>query len=275
MRLFFISILLLFCSISSYGQLALSPSSVFIDPQTNSATMQLKNKSKERKEISISFDYGYLDYNSQGKAFINYDDTLTESRFSLSGIIRAIPQKMYLNPGEETIIMLKLKEHKDWPDGTYFTRVIIETSNASSNLGDSTGKLESGFGINIKIVGAVLYMKGNVNTSIDITNIGHTVNDSILDIALDLQRQNGNSPFLGKLDAIIFDIDNNAVDSLMGTYCSVYFNGKIILSFDRSRFKPGRYHAVITADTERGDIPKKYIIPADKVLKNYNFEIPE
>ncbi len=95
MRILFVtSVLILFCAGKSYGQLSLSPSSVFIEPKTKTATMAIKNNSKDRKEISVRFRYGYLDYNEAGKPHINYEDTVSEARYSLCKIIMAIPPKM-------------------------------------------------------------------------------------------------------------------------------------------------------------------------------------
>lgn len=257
----------------SFGQISLSPSSVFIDSQTKMASMRLQNRSAAPKEITVTFRYGYVDYNDNGNAYIKYDDSLTAGHYSLNGFIKVIPPKLFLGPGEETILNYRVVEPPGLEEGTYFTRVVVETSNPKAVLGDSSKK-ESGIDINMKMVGAVIYMKGNLSTSLDITGIEHIADDSILNISVKLNRCKGNSPFFGAIDAVVYDEQGEVIDSLTDTYCTVYFQGKINFMFDRSKFKPGKYIAEITANTDRDDIPKKYIIPVESIHRRYYFEIP-
>jgi hypothetical protein len=257
------------------AQISLSPSSVFIDPDLKSAFMTISNNTDQPKEVSVNLKFGYIDYNEDGNPYIKFGDSLSESIYSLIPYIKVIPSKLILNPGEETKISYLLKMPPDLPDGTYFTRVIIQAGNAKKIIGDSSMKYESNIEVNTRMIGAVIYMKGEISSGVELTDVNHYFKDNYLNLNVNVKRTGGNSPYFGRINIHILNENDVDIDSVADSYIVVYFNGKQKFSFDATKFRPGKYKAVITADTERNDIPERFIIPTDRIHKIYNFEITE
>lgn len=258
------------------AQISLSPSSVFIDPDLKSAFMTISNNTDQPKEVSVNLKFGYIDYNEEGNPYIKFGDSLSEIKYSLIPYIKVIPSKLILNAGEEAKINYLLRMPPGLPDGTYFTRVIIQSVNAKKIIGDSSLKYESNIEVNTKMIGAVIYMKGEISTKVELTDINHYINkDNFLNLNVNVKRESGNSPYFGRINIHILNENNVELDSLTDVSFVVYFNGKQKFSFDASKFKPGKYKALITADTERKDIPEKFIIATEGIHKIYDFEITE
>ncbi len=263
------------CTRLAFAQIMIAPSSVFLDPKTNKGIMTITNLTDQPREVSVSFRFGYLSCDSTGQPYILYDDSTAEQSKSLIPWLKAIPSKAIVGPEDELAVHLVVRQPAALPDGTYWTRMIVSSDNISNPIDDSSKEHRQNFNINTNVVGSVVSRKGMATTSLIIDTISHVLSGNTLDFWLGLNRNAGNSPFFGRITIVVRDDAGNEICSPDESNVAVYYVCRQKFSFDRACFKPGRYHAEFTLDTERKDIPQHYIIPTEKIVKTYDFVVGE
>ena len=119
-------VLLLVILNTGKAQIAVSPLALFVDNRTRSGDMTIFNQGTEPKEINILLNYGYIDYDSTGRSFLNMDDTITSKENSISPYLTVYPKKLILQPGTSQTVKLMVRNTNSLPDGTYWTRIITD-----------------------------------------------------------------------------------------------------------------------------------------------------
>ncbi len=268
-------ILILFIVIYNtlYGQITVDPPAVFIDPVKNIGSMTITNNTNKKLEISVSFQYGYVDYDSTGKPFINFKDTKSEKDHSLAPYIKAFPPKLLLYPYGRNYIQYVIRNTSAMKNGMYWTRVYIR-SREYMNVTD-TGRNKSAFKVHTKIIGAVIYKKGDCSTGLKIKNFSYSPDSEDVDLHFDFERYKGNSPFFGNLNFNISDDNGNIVYKSEDSPLTVYFKCVQEFKIDKSLFVAGKkYHINISIGNERDDIPPDYKIDFDKIEEEFPLTMP-
>jgi len=255
------------------AQIAVSPLALFVDNNSRSGDMTIFNQGTEPKEINIKLNYGYIDYDSLGRSFLNMDDTITSKGSSISSYLMVYPKKLILQPGTSQTVKLMVKNTNLLPDGTYWTRIITESKDIkkqidSTNIGD---KVSVGLSIKFNMVSAFIFQKGKLNTLVNLHSLTTLTDSANVKLLLDFSRE-GNSPFFGTCKINIYDQQGDEVSTNEETFAA-YFKGKKSFGFDKSIIKPGSYKAQFILTNDQPDVPDDKKVPFDKLTKTFDFKV--
>ena len=268
-------ILILFLITSNYifAQLQASPTVIFIDQHSRSGEIELTNKSDKHLEVNLEFQFGYLCYDSAGRAFVNYDDAEAAGKFSIAENVKCYPKKCIIPPEETQIVRFILRGVNKLPDGTYWTRVFVKSKELETQIDSSNVDNENigaRFIINVKTTLMMVYQKGNVNTELEVVKDDISVSENI-DLSLHFKR-GGNSPFWGTILINVFDENDDIVD-MIRTTLPVYFNSMRVFTFPKSKYKPGKYHLIYKITNEHNDIDESLRLDFSPIEKRIDFEV--
>lgn len=257
----------------SKAQIAVSPLALFVDNTTRSGDMTIFNQGTEPKEINIKLNYGYIDYDSTGRSFLNMDDTLTSKENSISPYLTVYPKKLIIQPGTSQTVKLMVKNTNSLPDGTYWTRIITESKDVKKQIDSTnlTDKVSVGLSIKFNMVSAFIFQKGKLNTNVNLNSITTTTDSAQVKLLLDFSRE-GNSPFFGTCRINIYDNNNDEITSNQETFAA-YFKGIKAFGFDKGLFKKGNYKAEFVLTNDQPDVPDDRKVPFTKLKKSFEFSI--
>lgn len=257
----------------SYGQIAVSPLVLFVDNISRSGDMTIFNQGTEPKEISIKLNYGYIDYDSTGKSFLNMEDTVSSKDNSIAPYITVYPKKLVIQPGSSQTVKLMVKNTNALADGTYWTRIITESKDVkkqidSTNIGD---KVSVGLSIKFNMVSAFIFQKGKLNTKINLESFSARTDSSKVNLLLGFSRE-GNSPFFGTSKITILDNSGDEVKTIEETFAG-YFKGFKAFPVDKKELKPGNYKAEVILTNDQPDVPDEKKVPFNKLKKTFDFTV--
>lgn len=255
------------------SQILISPYIVYSDQQNKFGTFLVQNESDEIYEISVSFIFGYPISDSLGLLSMEYVEQDSSEFYSIASSLKAFPRKFLLNPKQRQVVRMTVKTPDTLSPGTYWSRIV--TSAAPHTISQDT----SGKGITARIkfvlnqVTTVIYRVEPAEAGIDIKNISVIIDSSQVKLLHSLIRT-GNSPFFGDLVVKILDKDENVIEE-SEEFVSVYFDLVKSVSFDVSKFKPGKYRAEIKVVlNESEDIPESRLRSTQPIFRTVEFEIP-
>jgi len=251
----------------SFAQISVTPLSLYIHSPSNIASLQVSNDYQEVREISISFDFGYLSSDEDGNQVMVYDDTVAFYSYGLNDYLKAFPRKFLLTPGSSQTVRVQVRKMSRKQDGVYWNRIIVSSNEVVKHIGNSF--ISGGIGTKINYVLKhnipVFYRKGNVNTGLELLKYETCVNNEKLKVLVSLARK-GNSPFNGSVNAGLFDSKHNEVACHQQTTV-VYFNRvqKIELDLPGGGLEAGDYILELNYQTSRKDIPAYDLVQSDPV----------
>ncbi|HNY02439.1 MAG TPA: hypothetical protein PKG48_07625 [Bacteroidales bacterium] len=241
------------------GQIAFSPSFVFLDSKSGVGDLLVTNNGNKTYEVRISLSFGYPTSDSLGNFTMNYADTLAYHQFALDPRIRYFPHAFLLPPGKQRTVRMQLNPSEKKKEGFFFTRVkIFATPTASPVSETPTEEISTHLTFNFEQITAVFYHSGKVRTGLDLQKLEANQQDSVLHLLLRLHRT-GDSPFLGTLHARIKD-DAGKVLAESRTTISVYFDFTRTLDLPLKGVPPGKYVLALSFETKRNDM-----LPQDPV----------
>ncbi len=255
------------------GQVTIAPTHVFMDGKTNFASFLVLNGTEQAQEVTVSFEFGYLDSDSLGNTKMNYDDSVKARNFSIADDIRGFPQSFLLQPDQRQTVRLRMTNAQDYSEGTYWTR-IKTISNPQSPPIEASSEEEVTAQVNFRFeqVTTVLYQKGNLTTGINFEDIyTRTVTkDSVLQVLSEVERT-GNSPALGSIEITVTDENKNEIYEQRRTI-TLYFDGVHRFDIPFSELHNGKkYTAEIRYLPQRNDISEENIIQFDPISKSTTF----
>lgn len=256
-------------SSTANAQISLSPTIVFIHENDPNGRITIRNSSDTVHEVSINARFGYQASDEDGNLQLVYDDEEKALKHGLNEYLRIFPRRFLLEPGEFQRIQLTVNGIGTRPDGLYWTRLEITSSEI---LPDVEREQEERIGTRISYrirqnIG-VFFHKGNVNTALKLNNLQTRREADDLIVEMNLE-SGGNSPFLGSLQARILDSNGNEVKNgewLFSVFGTRYWPHII----DVSGLNPGRYRLELEFFPERSDVRNADLPPADR-LKNAVF----
>lgn len=259
---FFISTIIafIFTTVSSFGQITVAPTNLFIDDNARFGTYLVINNSDVPQEVSIDFFFSYIESDDKGNTAFITDNTEVESQYSISDQVRAFPRDFVLQPNQRQVVRLRLMADNNLSDGLYWSRIRTRSSPESPPLEISEDESVSAqVGIVINQVTGLFYKKGSTNTNIEVEEIRSEINDEQLTIMADIKR-GGNSPFFGTVTTKLYDEQRNIIAQDF-KITSIYFDGVFRQEFLMSNLQSGEYEVEINFEASRNDIPDQNLIP--------------
>ena len=264
--------LLLIGGISLHAQIALYPTAVFIDPQTRTGSMEVINSADEVREIDISLKFGYFTYDSLGNSITKYNDTIAEQNYSLIPYIKVFPQKLIIPPKAQQTIRFLIKNLPTVREGVYWTRLVAGSVPQTPQVDTlEKGKISAQIILRSEMVGLVAVISGSSTSDLDYS-LASTFTDSVKFNLLLKQERTGNSPFWGSIQTEIRNSKNDVVAESKENL-ALYFSCNQKVSFDKTKFVPGKYTAKITVTNEREEVPENYRPNFKPKTKTFDFEI--
>jgi hypothetical protein len=271
MRTIYFCLLLALFLADAQAQISVSPPALFMNSSNRFGTFIVENKTGEPQEVSVKFRFGYPASDSIGNLSMQYEDTIAEAQYSLTGWIKGFPRKFILMSGAQQIVRLTTQPPPDLIDGMYWSRIITSAQPQAKRIDTVRTGITTQINIVFEQITTVLYGKGKLNTSIEIKD-PFIIEDSASVRIVWKTEKKGNAPYFGTAIVKLSDENGSAIDTtveILGIYATM--NKKA--SFDRNKLKPGKYVAEIKFVTERNDIASDNIIQLPPIVKKIAFAI--
>jgi hypothetical protein len=271
MRTLYFYLLLALFMVNAQAQISVSPPVLFMNSHNRFGTFIVENKSGETQEVSIKFRFGYPASDSIGNMSMQYEDTIAEAQYSITGWVKGFPRKFILMPGAQQIIRLTTQPPPNLSDGMYWSRIITSSQPQAKRIDTVRTGITAQINIVFEQITTVLYGKGTLNTDLEITD-PFIVEDSASVRLVWKTVKRGNTPYFGTVNVKVFDEIGNVVDETIETI-GIYVTMNKKATFDRNKLKPGKYIAEINFVTERKDIASDNIIQLPPIAKKIAFTI--
>lgn len=260
MKAFNLLLLGILCSLSTFAQLSLAPTAVFLD-NNGIGNLFVTNNSGVAQEITIAFRFGYSDQDENGVLIMRYDDTINAQNYGLNRYVKAFPRAFILPPGQQQIVRLQARVPKNIPPGLMFARLLVGSSGQVSDIGstaDSSG-INTKVSLRFEQVIAAFYKKGEVTTGLELTGVNGAKNGNSLQLDA-YYRTTGNSPFLGQVKFLCTTSTGELVSEGTSTV-AMYFSGRrrFYLSLPEGAPK-GPYVVEFQFETSRNDIAPEDLV---------------
>ncbi len=254
------------------AQVIVAPTILFMSDQSRYGTFIVMNRSNTPQEISVSFKFGFPESDQQGNIRMQYDDSLMASKHSCEPWLKGFPQKFIINPGQQQVVRLLVSAPSGIPDGEYWTRLITSSTPQAKAIDTVSTGITANITFVLQQVTTVIYKKGYVNTTVDIPEIRTLPDSSSMNLLVQVSR-GGNSPFFGKMSAVVKDRAGNIVYS--GQEVLAVYPRSMVIKFAMplSKLPSGRYTAIFTLDSERNDIPGDDLLRVPSINKTFTFSI--
>lgn len=259
-----ITIFLLIAVFDAYSQISVNPLLLYIDPNARNATMDVINVTNEPREFIIELKFAYYDYNSEGIAFLNYNDSTFEQEYSLIPYLKMFPKKLIIPPNQTQTVRFMVRNLPEDANKTYWTRFIAYSEPLTPQIDTSTKEAEPGK-IRPKIVfktqmnGQIVFNKGNVSTNVDIKFERTEEDSNNLYLWFDMEKS-GVSPCIGYSDLKIYDSNDRILNEQSNKF-SLYKNSKVKFGVMKDTLKRGKLRGELTITSERPGIDKEIQIP--------------
>jgi hypothetical protein len=243
------------------AQVAISPTSAFLDSKQRFETILILNNSDEPQEVKLEFKFAYPKANEEGNIDLVYDDVKEAELHSATPWLRGFPKNFILGPGQRQVVRLTAKPPRNLEPGMYWSRLITTSSAVSPEIGDE-GKAGISAQITMQFsqITSIFYSTGELSTGIQFTGIRPSVKEDVVHVLVDYTKS-GNAPYLGTMHAKIFDAKGSMVLERK-MFVSIYYDGLRLLKVDAQELSPGNYDVEVTSTSGRSDIPGNDVVPA-------------
>ncbi len=247
---------------SAYAQVAISPTSAFLDNKQRFETILIMNNSKDPQEVKLAFKFAYPKANEAGDIELIYDDKEQENLHSATEWLRGFPKNFVLGPGERQIVRLTAKPPRNIEPGMYWSRLVTTSSAVSPEIGavNQTG-ISTQITMQFNQITSIFYKSGELSTGIHPTKLRPVIEDQVANIFVDYTKS-GNAPFLGTMHAEVFD-DKGKLVLEKKMFVSIYYDGLRRLTMDISDIPAGTYDLNLKVTSGRSDIPANEIVPTE------------
>ncbi len=248
-------------------QVSLSPTSVFINDNTNIESLNISNRGDGQVEVNVRFEFSYPGYDDHGNMISITNDSLAAQRYSLTDNLRVFPRSFVIQPRGQQVVRLQVRPMREKPEGMYWARIIVSSNAPAADI--ETVTAAEGVGTRVNFVFnqniPVYYSKGNVITGLDIINVkAYQEIDQLVSIVR--LKPTGNSPYNGSVTAMIRD-NNGQVVAEHQTINVVYFEAlrRVAIPFPDKGLPPGNYSLELMFETRRRDISPSKLVQAQPV----------
>lgn len=262
----------LFAISDLFSQVMVYPQVVFMNNKITTGKIDLENKSEKEMEVNISLIFGYPSFDSTGKTFMQYKDSISEKSFSIAPNLSFFPKKIVLKPKEFQTVKFLLKNYNKLSDGTYWARIVTKAKEMQLQY-DTTNVKDVKIGMNLEfaMITALIFEKGKVNSSIELTTFKQSTDSLNINFIIGFEKK-GNSPLFGTAELLIKTENGEIIENSKST-TPIYFSSAKAFSFEKAKFKSGKYSFNIKLTNEQKDVPKDFKIPFNEVSKTFEFTI--
>jgi P pilus assembly chaperone PapD len=231
-----------------------SPTAVFIDARSPTATLSLYNNGTSPEEVEISFGFGYPSSNADGVLQVQIQDSAAAGEPSVVPWLRAFPRRMQLQPGQRQTLRVMVQAPAGVADGEYWGRVMVRSRGGQPPIESTQGQVHVAVNVETVVATAVLFRKGAVSTGVNVrAATGALAGDSVR-LTLDLDRT-GNAVYLGRIQARLRDAGGRVLatdEDALALYRSLRRRFTMALPAGAPRAGLSVEYVV---DTERPDLP--------------------
>jgi P pilus assembly chaperone PapD len=231
-----------------------SPTAVFIDARSPTATLSLYNNGTAPEEVEISFGFGYPSSNAEGELQVQIQDSAAAGEPSVVPWLRAFPRRLQLQPGQRQTLRVMVQAPAGTADGEYWGRVLVRSRGGQPPIESTQGQVHVALNVETVVATAVLFRKGPVTTGAAVRSASASLAGDSVRFTVDLDRQ-GNAVYLGRVQARLRDASGRVVGSAedaLALYRSLRRRFAIALPAGASRAGLTVEYVV---DTERPDLP--------------------
>jgi fimbrial chaperone protein len=231
-----------------------SPTAVFIDSRSPTATLSLYNNGTAPEEVAISFGFGYPSSNAEGVLQVQIQDSAAAGEPSVVPWLRAFPRRLQLQPGQRQTLRVMVQAPAGVAEGEYWGRVLVRSRGGQPPIESTQGQVHVALDVETVVATAVLFRKGPVTTGAAVRSAAATVAGDSVRFTVDLDRQ-GNAVYLGRVHARLRDASGRALgeaEDALALYRSLRRRFTIPLPAGAAR---AGMTVEYTVDTERPDLP--------------------
>ena len=257
---------------STYAQISIAPTSVFID-QNGIGSVFITNPGDTPQEVAVSFVFGYPGNDSLGNLLMVYGDSIRENQYGLGDRLRAFPRTFILGPRQQQTVRLQVRPDRSLAAGTYFTRIKI-TSNPQTTDVEQVAAEGVSTQVNFKFdqVIATFHKVGEVQTGLEFGEITTEIKENALRVITDFT-VTGNSPFLGSVTAMMKNTQGELLASQQQT-TALYFSGKRAIELGlEKQLAAGIYEIELLFETKRSDIPSADLVQSPPISKKITLTV--
>ena len=242
-----------------------SPTALFIDSRSPTATLVLFNSGTVAEEIEIGFAFGYPTTDAQGRTNTILTDSAPAGDPSILPYVRAFPRRLTLAPGQRQTVRVLVQAPAGMAQGEYWGRVVVRSRGGTPPIEQSSGDVRMQLNVETAVATAVLFRKGTVSTGLTVGGTTARLSpDGAVEAEFDVRRT-GNAVYLGHLRAEVVAADGRVVgviEDQMAVYRTLRLRYTIPLA-------PGAARTGLTVrytfDTERPDLPSPGAVQAAPV----------
>jgi hypothetical protein len=243
-----------------------SPTALYIDSRTRTATLTLYNPGSLPAEVSIDFAYGYPQSDAAGNVSVPLTREPAAGEPSAMDWMRAFPRRLVLQPGQRQVVRVLVEPPPELPDGEYWARVLVSSRGGQPPIENTQGGLQLQLNVQTTLVMAANFRKGAVGTGVEVA--GATAVRAGADLSLEVQLQRtGNAAFLGRLRADVLDARGTVVATAWDDI-AVYRTKLRRLAITLPEGTAGPLEVRLTIDTQRQDLPPGGALPASTVTRS-------
>ncbi len=249
-----------------------TPHAVFINHGSRAGQVTVGNSGDTAEEVTIELKFGFPDTDSAGIPFVRFVDDPGSVFPSASDWIRPYPRLLRLEPGDQQVVRLLATPADDLPDGEYWTRMIVTARGASLPIESADTAVRAGVSLEIRLITAITYRKGDVRTGIELRDLTASVEGDSLIVWLNAARE-GNAAYLGTAGIEVLDQERTAVREWF-IPMAVYYPINRRFTLPLQSLASGTYLLRFTLEAERSDLAADNVLPAPTVSDSIEIRIP-
>ena len=252
----------------------LAPHALFIDHHTRSGILYIQNPGDDVEEVTVELEYGYPASDSTGGVHIELIPNPPADAPSAASWVRALPQRVRVQPGARQAVRLLAQPPADLKDGEYWSRIIVTSHSAQPPVTVSEEQaVRVGLTLEMRTITSLIYRKGQVTTGVALEDFAvESAGDTVI-AAVKLSR-NGNGAYLGKIEFVLTAADGAEVGG-WEQVVAVYYDLFRRYSLPTTGLAPGNYRLRAKLSTDRQDIAQAQLLPAPVVERTIDLMVPD
>lgn len=265
LRMFFLSLCVV--SMAAAG-IDIYPVQVFINHPNRSAPVNITNSTDTPQEVWLSFRFGYPVAFDTGQVIFNWGDTLASAGANAAPWLRAVPERVVLEPGGSQTVRLVVSPPGILPEGEYWARGVVSYKRSRS-AARQRGVVTS---LVTDMVIPVHYRKGGLTSGIVMSDLAASVTGQRLSVGFSLTRT-GNAAYWGTAQMNLINGAGKVVDTRrqpLVIYKSLTYKNFI----DLEALPSGPYSLSVMLDTKHPAIKRDIRINSAPVSETIKFTIP-
>lgn len=250
-----------------------APHALFITARNPSGEVYLINQSTTPEEVTVGLAYGFPATDSVGGVYIAFDSTPGPDDRAATPWLRAYPRRARVEPGQRQVVRILASPPADLPDGEYWSRLLVTSRSVGQPVSVATNdsSVHAGLTLQLRTITSVTFRKGAVHTGVTLTDFRANVSHDTLVSWVGLDRQ-GNAAFLGSVALTVTDANGHQVRT-WSTPIAVYQPVERRLDVALDSLPAGSYTVGLRVSTDRDDIDRQYILPAEPIERTVGVEV--